>query len=198
MIVEILLLLVILWIVTSSYQSKRPESKRLNEVELELEHVLSDLDYLCNVAAVKPNFTLVPSETSSWVEDKRCIHLLVWDSSRKRLYDHNTIMHAAIHELVHVLCPSPKENALFKQMEDYFLQLAEREKLIQGDPDPEYPCLDDHQDHYDGQSHQSQQSQHSQEYDTRSQDYFRHEGYSSQQSSTETKEKAFRFSLRSR
>lgn len=189
MIIEILLLIVILWIVTTSYMSNKRSVKTLietkNEHENKLAFVLHNLEHLCSLASVTPTFTLVPSDDKSWVEDKHCIHLLIWDQTNKRFYDDNTIMHAAIHELVHVLCPSVRHDNvhsdLFKQMEKYFLELAEKEGIIElTAPDSDYPCVTEPESH---NGHR--------EYATETEEYRQHEGYA-------PTPRSHRLSLRSR
>ena len=71
MIIEILLLIVILWIVTTSYMSNRQPAPRktLTEnkdaVASKLAFVLHNLEHLCSLASVTPTFTLVPSDDRS-------------------------------------------------------------------------------------------------------------------------------------
>lgn len=97
-------------------------------------------------------------------------------------------MHAAIHELVHILCPSVRHDNvhsdLFKQMEKYFLELAEKEGIIEATaPNSDYPCIHEPEPEPDkaqenpNKPESKPEPESGREYATETEEYRQHEGY---------------------
>lgn len=172
MIAEIILLLIVLWIVMSLVNSARksssvtedndrrnsPEVDRKSqdprsrgvipnspEVDRKLAYIASVLDAVCEDSNVTPEYYLVASDTLTFVENKRTIHLVITHTGDDtRFFDDNTLVAAGIHELTHILCPGDDHSPLFDKMEEHFLTVAERLSYYNPkiDIDADYPCLD--------------------------------------------------------
>lgn len=147
MILELLLLVAILWFATQGHKTQPVQLQMLDpshKIRIKLEQLGWALDELCRQANIVANYTLVVSDTSSYVTDKEIIHLLLWNTKTDDLFDDNTLMSAAIHELTHVICPTRDHSELFNKMEDDLLTLAENLDYYRSDQpvDEAYPCFD--------------------------------------------------------
>lgn len=211
MIIELLIILAILWFATQGLVSHNTGSRLIENapptkheiIETKLREILSILDEICSQARIHTPFSLAPSETRSQVIDKTRIYLVVWDEKNQKLFDNNTILHAAIHELTHVLCPShdPDEEhgELFDTMEEHFLKIAEQMGVYnpEQDPDQNYPCLHPENDTASEETTQTEASEASEETDDEKESdiihYRKHEGLRS----TGSQSKRHRINLKS-
>jgi hypothetical protein len=121
---------------------------RLNQIEDKVAEVIAVLDEICYQSNIEPSYSIEVSDTYTYVEDKHAIHLVVWNQEKNCLYDDQTIIYAAIHELTHILCPGRDHSPLFNSMEEHFQDLAADLSIFdpEKDPDPTYPCIEE-EDH---------------------------------------------------
>lgn len=138
MIIELLLIIIILWIITRNFKTKgTPISKKLNEVN-------SYLQKICEKCKINPYYQLVNSDDSTYTENKSIIHLVIVNPETQEFYDDQTIIHAAIHELTHIICPDLNHTLLFNSMEEYFNGVAISSGILDKHliTDESYPCVD--------------------------------------------------------
>jgi hypothetical protein len=94
----------------------------------------------------KIDFTIRESNGSSRVQNKKIIHLLIWNGDKKRYYDENTIIAVAIHELAHILSSeydTESHSQKFNELEEKLLDIATSLGYYNPrlSPDPDYPCV---------------------------------------------------------
>lgn len=145
MILEILLLIFILWLVSQGVYRKDRRNTRIDRVEEKIAEIIAILDEICYRSNIDPSYSIEVSDTHTYVENKYAIHLVVWNQEKNCLYDDQTLISAAIHELTHILCPGRDHSPLFNSMEEHFQDLAIEIGVFdpEKDPDSTYPCLDD-------------------------------------------------------
>jgi hypothetical protein len=161
MVTELLILLLILWISSQGIRNlpdppissdppnekkKKKVDDRFQLIKEEIQRLYDDLDQIVDAAHISSQYNLYVSDTETYVKNQRDIYLVVWNEEQNKLFDHNTLLGAALHELVHILCPEPGHPPLFDQIEDHLVDLSIELGLY--DPnqasDPSYPCeIDD-------------------------------------------------------
>jgi len=78
----------------------------------------------CNIKF--PSFTLVNTFNITFTnKSKSIIYLVLWDPKSNSLFDDNTILYSLLHELSHILSPSPYHDTLFNLIESHLLQSAQ-------------------------------------------------------------------------
>lgn len=144
MVIELLLLLGLTWWATTPTDHQTVQV--LNAVDQSLRSILvvaRNDRYLQNIGILANNdYRLRISDTTTYVEDKYTIYLLVWNRLHQQPYDLNTLVVAGIHELAHVLCPDsdPDHSETFDKIEDRLLVLARTIGVLDQDGrvDPSY------------------------------------------------------------
>lgn len=156
MILELLILLFLLWIWSGGFtpdflQQVNPvlelgSSGRsmISEQEV-LQRLSNDLNNLFEDRSTIPSYELLPSKDRTFVTNKRTIYLVLRRPGYDDFFDYATILHAAIHEMAHILCPEKGHSDNFYQIEDYLMQQAYKQHLLHESfyPDPDYPCQDE-------------------------------------------------------
>lgn len=154
---EWLVLLVILWIFTQP-QYTQSEAYQRQLILSTLDNVRHHLDILLRAITFDPllrswlhqsqirvNYRLLPSDSTTYVESKHLIHLVVWNHHTKKVYDLNTIMRACLHEIAHIICPDQGHTLLFDRIEERLLLLSHNLEIVNlhWDSDPNYPHHED-------------------------------------------------------
>lgn len=147
----LIVLLIILWIYTQpkrlmgKFDEMEVDGKEVNKKLLEIESQLGEI-----LRMVKGNykFEVRESKDKTYVVDKEIIYLVVKDYENGEFYDNNTIIHAAIHELAHIICPNnigvnDEHSELFDIIERHLLEVSTSLGFF--DPnanlDEKYPCI---------------------------------------------------------
>jgi hypothetical protein len=100
-----------------------------NSYELTLAHTIHDnLASICRELGISKIFSVKLHRKESYTEDNRSIYIKA--GCNGELYDMNTLMHVAIHELTHVLITSSRSNrehdSSFKELQAILEEVAER------------------------------------------------------------------------
>lgn len=116
----------------------------------QIRHKLLDLNtIICHVFQrlnLEVEYRVFISETTTYVKGKYEIYLVVWDIVHDTLFDDNTLVHALLHEVCHIIdtsdchgCHTPA----FNELEDRVLQSAEDLGYYNPGrgPSNNYPCL---------------------------------------------------------
>lgn len=130
MILELLLLVFVLWLF--SYSVSSPQSSHLSHINSQLKKIVPSVPW-----------TLHPSTHHTFVRNKSDIYLVTTRSDGS-LYNDNTILHAGIHEVAHILCPTQGHDENFHRIETELLTRGERLGIInrRSPRDRDYPCQD--------------------------------------------------------
>ena len=141
MIVALVCFAILIWILWNSFSRKK---QVLVELDLNIEKIRQRLYAIAQQAKVSiPNEFSVLESDYPYTRNKTTIHLPIRKGSI--LYDDNTLMHVAIHELAHVICPTEdtkNHGPVFLSIEKHlqesssFLGFYDPEKPI----DDSYPC----------------------------------------------------------
>lgn len=117
--VLLLILIIGLMILIPSYQGRQIERK-LHSLNNIIRHITSTLN-------INVSYRLQVSDTTTYVKNKHEIYLVIWNNTTGTLYDDNTLIHALIHEIVHIIDNNPclSHSDYFNHMEDRILQQAE-------------------------------------------------------------------------
>jgi hypothetical protein len=133
MYIELLLLIIILFFFTR----RSRDADVIYRIREKLDQVLQEAredPVISNLApkVKKCKYSLVSHPTRTFVVDKKHIHLLVYNeqNGKSEHFDDNTLLHAALHELAHVLCREVDHSPLFNKISNRLLHLAHRMKLI--------------------------------------------------------------------
>lgn len=154
MILELLIIIFLLWLFTRGPAgpagpsvSSQPQDlemtppKPLIDPTPKLEELRSILNQISTRAQLNPTYTLSLSSTTSYVVDKSHIYLVVVRPDGS-FYDQNTLVHAAVHELSHIVCPQEDHPPIYDVIEKYLLGVAQDLQVY--DPtkplDSTYPC----------------------------------------------------------
>lgn len=151
-IVTILLLVIITWIYirfdTKIISNDTNKKQSVIDTIQWLYRSVNDICYHCNMSPIYEiketcDITYTDKVTSSH-NIKGTIHLVVWNNLHNRIYSHNTLMYAILHEIAHILSPSIHHEPPFDSIESILLNTAIQ--LGYYDPnisiDPSYMTLD--------------------------------------------------------
>jgi len=120
MVLELLLLILLLYFFYFFNSKHSFVVHKIHSLSLMLKHVHSSFSPHSSL-----NFQIIESTTSTWVQNKFIIHLLIWNFNSNSPFDDNTLAFAAIHELAHILCPDNEHTPLFDIIESKLLSIAE-------------------------------------------------------------------------
>ena len=128
----VVLLIILSWIYVKSNitenQHDRFRKEKVNETIEWLYQVVNDVCYRCNMS---PVYNIVESTEITYTDKltsshtiKGCIYLVIWDDTRSRIFNHNTLIYAILHEIAHILSPSVHHEPPFNSIESLLLNTA--------------------------------------------------------------------------
>lgn len=116
---------------------REKEREKLNELK-------EAIDYLLEHEKIDIRYKIVPSETTTYTEDKYLIHL-VMSREDGSFYSKETLLRVLIHEISHIICPSGSDEhpPIFQEIEQRLRKAAVQLKLLQRNQDvsSDYPCI---------------------------------------------------------
>lgn len=129
MILELLILVFLLFIYAGGLSSDP-----LSDIKTKLDQIL-----ICSNK--EADYRLILDNERTYVTDKKIIHLVV---KKGKKFDEETLLHVAIHELAHIICPDLHHTPQFERIQENLLKTAIELKYLTPYTivDPEYPCLD--------------------------------------------------------
>lgn len=144
MVIELLLLIFIIWAVFIIIQ--RPDRGKYLKNEID-EYIDMIEDVICKSGYIIPQYNIINSnhKEGTYTVFKNgklpTIHLCMINEKGIQ-YDDNTIKIALLHEIAHILCPNPKHDHPFDDIENTLLRKANELLYIDldGYMDNYYPC----------------------------------------------------------
>lgn len=133
MLILILIGIIFVLIYTKSFR-RNSDDRKINKLMMRLQSI-------CQAENIEVEFNLFESDTLTYA-DGSDIYIVIRKNNGE-YYDNNTLLHAAIHEISHLLCPSRGHNKLFDKIQKCLQRRAK--KLYDFDEDfmdSEYPCQD--------------------------------------------------------
>lgn len=115
----------------------------INDVQETYHQVLTSLNRQYPTATPRETHIRVfPTNTVSRIVNKSQIYLCL-QRPNGELYNRNTIIRAAIHELAHLLCGDENHTPSFYLLEEKLLEIAQdlRKYTPKLETDPSYPCV---------------------------------------------------------
>jgi hypothetical protein len=86
--------------------------------------------YRCNMS---PIYNIIETEQITYTDKtisshniKGTINLVIWDDTKGRVFNRNTLMYAMLHEITHILSPSIHHEPPFDSIETLLLDTATR------------------------------------------------------------------------
>ena len=85
-----------------------------------------------NFAKLNPKYAQIPMKVgkSSYTEDKKSITMCIQDPETKRIYDMNTLMYVALHELAHMISKTVSEEEHNEEFRQNFAKLLNQASEI--------------------------------------------------------------------
>lgn len=108
------------------YESIR--KRRVTEIIQWLYQAVNDVCYRCNMS---PIYDIIETSHITYTDKiinphniKGTIYLVVWDEKHDRVFNHNTLIYAVLHEIAHILSPSTHHEPPFDSIETLLLNTA--------------------------------------------------------------------------
>jgi len=102
--------------------------RRVNETIAWLYRSVNDVCYQCNMSPIyeikQTSQITYTDKVSSSHNIKGSIYLVIWNDLNERIFDHNTLIYATLHEIAHILSPSIHHEPPFDSIEHILLQKA--------------------------------------------------------------------------
>jgi hypothetical protein len=93
-----------------------------------LYQTVNDVCYRCNMA---PIYEIIETTQITYTDKvtnthnvKGTIYLVIWDDEHGRVFHHNTLIYATLHEIAHILSPSIHHEPPFDSIESILLNNA--------------------------------------------------------------------------
>lgn len=93
-----------------------------------LYRAVNDVCYRCNMS---PSYQIVETSQITYTDKvatphniKGTIYLVVWCEQHGRVFSHNTLMYAMLHEITHILSPSVHHEPPFDSIESLLINTA--------------------------------------------------------------------------
>lgn len=93
-----------------------------------LYQAINDVCYRCNMS---PLYNIVETTQITYTDKvtgahniKGTIFLVIWNEKHSRVFNHNTLIYAALHEIAHILSPSIHHQPPFDSIENILLNAA--------------------------------------------------------------------------
>lgn len=128
--IVILILVVLIWIYLRP-QIDQYESIRRQQVHNTIQwlyRTVNDICYRCNMA---PIYEIIETKQITYTDKvtnphniKGIIYLVVWDEPHGRVFNHNTLIYAMLHEITHILSPSIHHEPPFDSIESILMNMA--------------------------------------------------------------------------
>ncbi len=130
--ISILLVIILLWIyIRFDNEINRYEiikKQRVNNMIEWLYYTVNDICYECDVS---PTYNIVETSQITYTDkiikghdSMGTIYLVVWNDKQNRVFNHNTLIYAILHEISHILSPSIHHNPPFDSIETTLLDKA--------------------------------------------------------------------------
>ena len=102
--------------------------QKVNETIQWLYQAVNNVCYHCNMT---PIYNIVETSQISYTDKvthphniKGTIYLVVWNDKHSRVFNHNTLMYAMLHEITHILSPSIHHEPPFDSIESILINTA--------------------------------------------------------------------------
>lgn len=130
--VIILLIAILVWIyIRFDSKVNQYEYVRLQTVNDTVRWLYQSVNDICNHCNMSPIYEIRETTQITYTEKitfphniKGTIHLVVWDENHGRIFSHNTLMYAMLHEISHILSPSIHHEPPFDSIEALLLNTA--------------------------------------------------------------------------
>jgi len=131
--IVILLIIVLIYIyvkfdsrLISNYELIR--NQKVNEMIQWLYQAVNDICYRCNMS---PVYNIIETSHITYTDKvinshtiRGTIYLVIWDEKHGRVFNHNTLIYAILHEITHILSPSIHHKPPFDSIETLLLNTA--------------------------------------------------------------------------
>jgi hypothetical protein len=111
---------------SNSYELIRRQN--VNDTIEWLYQIINDVCYHCNMS---PIYDIVETSQITYTDKitkthniKGTIYLVVWDDKYGRVFNHNTLVYAVLHEISHILSPSIHHEPPFDSIESLLMNTA--------------------------------------------------------------------------
>ena len=108
------------------YQQTR--QRKVQETIQWLYQAVNDVCYRCNMS---PIYDIVEANQITYTDKvttphniKGTIYLVIWNEQHERVFNHNTLMYAMLHEIAHILSPSVHHEPPFDSIESILMNTA--------------------------------------------------------------------------
>lgn len=102
--------------------------QKVNETIQWLYQAVNDVCYHCNMAPIYNIFETTQITYTDKVTNphniKGTIYLVVWNDKHGRVFSHNTLIYAMLHEITHILSPSIHHEPPFDSIESILMNTA--------------------------------------------------------------------------
>lgn len=102
--------------------------QQVNDTIQWLYRSVNDICYRCNMT---PIYEIIETSQITYTDKvtkphniKGTIYLVVWDEKHGRVFNHNTLIYAMLHEITHILSPSIHHEPPFDSIESILMNMA--------------------------------------------------------------------------
>ena len=129
-IIVILFILILIYVRLNPkiYQYENIRRKQVQDTIQWLYRATNDVCYRCNMS---PIYEIVETNQITYTDKvinthniKGTIYLVIWNEQYGRVFNHNTLMYAMLHEIAHILSPSVHHEPPFDSIETILMNSA--------------------------------------------------------------------------
>lgn len=132
-VISIVIILILLgWIYLRAYPAveyyEHTRQKQTQETIQWLYRAVNDICYRCNMS---PIYDIVETTQITYTDKitkphniKGTIYLVLWNDRHGRVFSHNTLIYAMLHEITHILSPSIHHEPPFDSIEAILINMA--------------------------------------------------------------------------
>lgn len=133
-----LLLLLIIGMCVIYLNDNDYEIYKRRQVSDTIKWIYQVVNKICDIANFEPSYQIKETNFITYVEKSNSINtinLLIWNDKYHRVFSHNTLIYATLHEISHILSPSISHNSPFDLIENKLFKIA----IDLGYYDPDIP-----------------------------------------------------------
>jgi beta-lactamase regulating signal transducer with metallopeptidase domain len=126
------ILVTLVWIYLYLYRDfDEFESIRRNEVNKTIQWLYYSVNNICNHCNMAPIYEIIETDHITYSDKinnpynrRGKIYLVIWNYEYSRIFSHNTLIYAVLHEISHILSPSVHHEPPFDSIESLLLNTA--------------------------------------------------------------------------
>lgn len=128
----ILILIAIMWFyirIDKSDKTSNYETIRKQKVKDTIQWLYQITNEICYHCHMTPIYNIIETSQITYSDKitgqtKGAIYLVIWNDKHSRIFNHNTLIYATLHEIAHILSPSIRHEPPFDSIEKLLINTA--------------------------------------------------------------------------